>query len=60
MVLESKVLNSNLDSVIHLIFNYISRVGSHLLKGSLSLHGRRNVKILIKLLNLLLRINLNF
>jgi hypothetical protein len=45
MVLEPKVLSSNLDSVIQHFFNYIPRVEHHLLEYSLNPHVRGNVEI---------------
>jgi hypothetical protein len=61
MVLEPKVLGSNLDSVNSPPFKLnISRIGPHLLKGGLSPHVKGNVKLIIKWLNLPLLISLSF
>jgi hypothetical protein len=48
MVSKPKVLSSNLDSIIHPIFNYIPHVGPHLLNDNLSSHMSGSVKVLIK------------
>jgi hypothetical protein len=54
-------MSLNHDSTIHSRFQFnISHIGPHLLKWSLNPHVKGSVKVLIKLLNLPLPINLSF
>jgi hypothetical protein len=61
MITEPNVLSLNLNSVILSPFQLnIPHLENHLLKGSLNSHVRGTIKVLIKLLNLLIPINLSF